>query len=585
MDTRKKFLSYLLPQKKMIITISISVFLFLISQLSIPMIVGKCVDSFGSIDPLTNIFVYDIDAKAITIYLILTAVLALLGSFADFIFEYSVNIMSQKIVKGIRDDIFRKFNSVSVETIYQQSTGNLVQLEIGDVENVANGIFSVFKQLIQGVISIIITIVLMFVTNWILALGVILLSPLSIMMSRFVAKFSHKYFKEQSKLMSSLTSLSLETINNTELVQSFNYEDDSIAEFEKRDEALRKEGKIAQFSASWTNPTTRLVNNTIYAIIGISGIVMIGYSAAYPILAMTVGKLSSFLAYTNQYTKPFNEISSVISEYETASFSFKRIAAFLDSPDDADEGTISLSEPVNEIVFKDMDFQYDPKQPLIQKLNLTIKKGEKVAIVGPTGAGKSTIINVLMRFYDPTGGQILYNGVDGLNLKKSDIRKSFGMVLQDTWIFSGTIMENVRYAKTSATDEEVKQACRKAHAETFINSLPDGYETLISAKGGLSDGERQMLTIARVMLLDPHIVILDEATSNVDTRSEKLITDAFDKVLQGRTSIVIAHRLSTIRQADTILVLKDGNIIEKGSHDYLMGQKGFYYSLYSSQFQ
>ncbi len=437
--------------------------------------------------------------------------------------------------------------------------------------------------MIEGVLAIVITIIMMFITNWILALGVILLSPLSLIVSRFVANFSHRYFKKQAKLQSELNGLSMEAINNSDLLQSLNFQDDSLMKFQSQNEELRKEGKIALFSASWTNPTTRLVNNTIYCLIGISGIIMIPFTATYPILSMTIGKLSSFLSYTTSYTKPFNEISGVLSEYETAVFSFKRINDFLNKEDDVDEGTMDI-ENIQEMKFDRMWFSYEPEQKLIEDFNEVIHKGDSVAIVGPTGAGKSTLINVLMRFYDPTKGAILYNGMKGTDIKKSSLRANFGMVLQETWIFSGTVMENVRYAKPSATDEEVKAACKKAHADFFINTLPYGYETKVSAKEGLSEGERQMLTIARVMLLEPDIVILDEATSNVDTRTEKLITDAFDAIMKDRTSIVIAHRLSTIQKASLILVLKDGHVIETGNHQTLMTKKGFYYSMYSSQF-
>lgn len=573
MDYKKRFFSYLAPQKKKIALMSVSVLLFLIAQLSQPYIVGKALDSAlaGQKDTFF-------------VFIIVTLVLSIIGAFSDFFFEYYVSVMTQEMIKGMRDDVYKKINRASVGTLFTMTNGNLVQLEIGDIENIANGLFSVFKSLIEGVLSILITLIMMFLTNWILALAVFLLSPLSILVSRFVAQFSHKYFKKQAKLQSALTGLSMEAINNSDVLQSLNYQKKSLADFKNQDEELRKEGKVAQFSASWTNPCTRLVNNTIYALIGIGGIIMIGFTPSYAILNMSIGKLSSFLSYTTSYTKPFNEISGVLSEYETAVFSFKRIHEFLEEKDDVDNGNKDVSD-IQEITFDHMDFSYEKDQRLIEDFNLTIRKGQKVAIVGPTGAGKSTLINVLMRFYDPTKGDILYNGIKGTEIKKENLRKNFGMVLQETWIFTGTVMENVRYAKPSATDEEVKEACRKAHADSFINTLPEGYDTKVSAKEGLSEGERQMLTIARVMLLEPDIVILDEATSNVDTRTEKLITDAFDAILKGRTSIVIAHRLSTIREADIIIVLKDGHIIETGSHDVLMEKKGFYYSLYSSQFK
>ena len=575
MNFKKRFFSYLIPQKKLIVTVSVFVLIFLLSQLSQPFLVGKALNAAlaGNKD-------------SFLVIVIICFVLSLLGAIADFVFEYSVGIMTQKVIYEIRKDVYQKFNTVSIDTIFKEKHGDLVQLEIGDVENVANGLFSVFKSLIEGVLSVIITIIMMFTVNWILALGVILLSPLSILMSRFVAQFSHKYFKKQAKLQSDLNSISLEAIDNIDCLQSLNYQSRSIESFKNQDEELRKEGKIAQFSASWTNPTTRLVNNTIYAIIGIAGIIMIPYSSALSAYhaVMNIGNLSSFLSYTTQYTKPFNEISGVLSEYESAIFSFKRIDAFLAKEDDIDVGTEDVTD-INEIQFKDMFFSYEKDQKLIEDFNETIHKGEKVAIVGPTGAGKSTLINVLMRFYDPTKGSVLYNGKEGTSIKKSLLRKNFGMVLQETWIFTGTIMDNVRYAKPSASDEEVISACKRAHADTFINTLPEGYNTKVSAKQGLSEGERQMLTIARVMLLEPDIVILDEATSNVDTRTEKLITDAFDRLLENKTSIVIAHRLSTIRNSDLILVLKDGHIIEQGSHNALMEKQGFYYSMYASQFR
>ena len=575
MNFKKRFFSYLIPQKKLIVTVSVFVLIFLLSQLSQPFLVGKALNAAlaGNKD-------------SFLVIIIVCFALSLLGAIADFVFEYSVGIMTQKVIYEIRKDVYQKFNTVSIDTIFKEKHGDLVQLEIGDVENVANGLFSVFKSLIEGVLSVIITVIMMFTVNWILALGVILLSPLSILMSRFVAQFSHKYFKKQAKLQSDLNSISLEAIDNVDCLQSLNYQSRSIESFKNQDEELRKEGKIAQFSASWTNPTTRLVNNTIYAIIGIAGIIMIPYSSALSAYhaVMNIGNLSSFLSYTTQYTKPFNEISSVLSEYESAVFSFKRIDAFLAKEDDIDVGSEDVTD-INEIQFKDMFFSYEKDQKLIEDFNETIHKGEKVAIVGPTGAGKSTLINVLMRFYDPTKGSVLYNGKEGTSIKKSLLRKNFGMVLQETWIFTGTIMDNVRYAKPSASDEEVISACKRAHADTFINTLPEGYNTKVSAKQGLSEGERQMLTIARVMLLEPDIVILDEATSNVDTRTEKLITDAFDRLLENKTSIVIAHRLSTIRNSDLILVLKDGHIIEQGSHNALMEKQGFYYSMYASQFR
>ena len=573
MKKNNRFFQYLKPQTVQIIVTLLFCFLYVVSHLIQPILIGKALD---------NALVSDF--TAFLIILIACFFLSLLGAISDFFFEYKVGQITQKTIRDIRKDIYHKINTVSVETLFKESDGNLVQLEIGDVENVANGMFSVLKSFVEGILSILVTILMMFLVNWILALGVLLLSPLSLFVSRFVAKFNHKYFKRQAQIQSELNRISLEAINNIDLLQTLDNQENSINQFVNQGKVLRKEGKIAQFSASWTNPTTRLVNNTIYAVIGVVGIVMISFTPTYPILMMSVGSLSSFLTYTAQFSKPFNEISSVMSEFETALFSFQRIDAFLAKDDDIDEGKEDIQD-ISEITFEHMSFSYEKDKELIVDFNETVKRGEKVAIVGPTGAGKSTLINVLMRFYDPIEGSIRFNGVDGVSIAKKNLRKNFGMVLQETWIFSGTIMENVRYAKADASDEEVIDACKRAHADTFIQTLPDGYQTKVTAKAGLSEGERQMITIARVMLLEPDIVILDEATSNVDTRTEKLITDAFDQLLQGKTSIVIAHRLSTIKNADLILVLKDGHIIEQGNHTSLLAKRGFYYSMYSSQFQ
>ena len=573
MNSKKRFISYLLKERKQIVLIVLSALIFVICQLAQPFIIGLSLDNVISGDKQTFI-----------IQLSICIVLSLLGVVMNYLFETSVAIMTQRVIKQLRDDVFTKINSVSISEIHKRQLGDILQLEIGDIENTSNGIFALFKSVVEGVLTIIITIIMMSMVNWILALGVIVLSPLSFLMSRFVAKFNHKYFAKQAKISAKLNAISLETLSNNDLIQSLNYESLSYEKFKEEDEILRKEGTLAQFSASWINPSTRLVNNTIYAIIGIVGIIMIGYDLSNIYALMSIGKLSSFLSYTNQYSKPFNEISSVLSEYENMKVSFKRINDFLNCDDDVDEGHKSIKD-ITCIEFKNMDFSYRINQHLIENFNETITKGQKVAIVGPTGAGKTTIINLLMRFYDPNDGSITYNGVNGLDIQKSELRKNFGMVLQETWIFSGTVMDNVRYAKPDATDEEVIEACKKAHADTFIQTLPDGYQTHITSQNGLSEGQKQMLAIARVMLLDNDIVILDEATSNIDTRSEKLINDAFDELMKDRTSIVIAHRLSTIVHADLILVLKDGHIIESGNHQTLMAKKGFYHSMYSSQFK
>ena len=579
MKAKERLFKYLKPMRRSLIIAVIFSLLFVVSQIGQPFLLGRALDASK-----------EANREAFNIYVIIALVIAVIGTIFAYLFEVVVMNVSQKVIKKARDEVYEKINAISIKDFDKKAHGDLVQLEIRDMENFSAGLFAVFKTLIQGIFTIIITIIMMIIVNWILALGVIILSPLSMIMAKIVAGFSHKHYKKQSELQAHVSAISLETLNNIDIVQSLNYEEASNIIFNKENEKLRKEGRVAQFSASWVNPSTRLVNNIIYVLIGIAGIIMISSSNEPDSVLLTlfavmsIGRLSSFLSYTNQYSKPFNEISNVTAEYENAKASLRRINDFLNLDLDINNGDINIDD-INSIEFKDMSFSYDRERKLIEHFNLTIKKGQKVAIVGPTGAGKTTLINLLMRFYDPVSGDININDISYLDIKKSSLRKNVGMVLQDTWIFTGTIMDNIRYFKQSASEEEVKNAAKKAHADIFINTLPNGYLTEVSNKHGLSEGQRQMIAIARVMLLNPELVILDEATSNIDTRSEKLITDAFDLMMQEKTSIVIAHRLSTIEKADTIIVMKDGAIIETGNHQSLMKKQGFYYSLYSSQYK
>lgn len=568
----KRFYSYLKKNTKHLLIALVSVFVYLIAFLTQPYLVGRTID-----------FALNNDVETIIKLLTITTSLSILGAFLDFVFEYSISLMAQKICFDMRIDIYKKYNSVSIETLNSKSDGSLLRLEIANMESISNGIFSIFKTLVEGVLTVLITIVMMLISNWLLGLAVIVLSPLSLLVSRFVAKFSHDHFNKQTYLQANINSISHESIDNILTLQSLNLEDYSIDKFNKADELVNKEGRIAQFSASWTNPTTRLVNNIIYAIIGISGIIMIIFNKELAFISMTIGMLSTFLSYTTQFTKPFNEISEVVAEYESALTAFKRVDNFLSFSDDKDDGKARIDQ-IDSIRFDDLTFHYTFSQHLIEHFNLEIKKGDRIAIVGPTGAGKTTLINVLLRFYDPSGGRILVDNIDYTDIPKIDLRKNVGMVLQDTWIFNGTIKENIAYGKPNATYDEIIKASKQSHADSFINLLPNGYDTIISNNSSLSAGEKQMIAIARVMLMNKDIVILDEATSSIDTRSELLIYDAFDNLLKGKTSITIAHRLSTIINADKILVLKDGNIIEQGNHKQLIAKKGFYYSLYNSQF-
>ena len=575
MSQKERLFTYLKPMRRPLIVALVFSLLYVACQIAQPFLLGRALDaSLSSNHYQFNVYVY------------IALGLAIVGTVFAYLFEVIIMNVSQKVIKKARDDVYEKINAIAIKDFDNKTHGDLMQLEIRDMENFSAGLFAVFKTLIQGIFTIIITIIMMVLVNWILALGVILLSPLSMIMARIVSGFSHKHYKKQSELQASVSSISLETLNNIDIVQSLNYENESIEKFGKINEKLQKEGRIAQFSASWVNPSTRLVNNIIYVLIGIAGIVMLSHESDLAVLfaVMSIGRLSSFLSYTNQYSKPFNEVSNVAAEYENAKASFRRINDFLNLDNDIDEGKEDINA-INTIEFKDTTFSYMEGQRLIEGLNLAIKKGQKVAIVGPTGAGKTTLINLLMRFYDPKSGDININNQSYLSIKKESLRQKIGMVLQDTWIFSGSILDNIRYFKKEASEDEVIEAARKAHADISINTLPDGYLTKVSNKSGLSEGQRQMIAIARVMLLNPELVILDEATSNIDTRSEKLITEAFDIMTKEKTSIVIAHRLSTIEKADAIIVMKDGGIEEIGNHQELMKKQGFYYSLYSSQYK
>ena len=575
MSVRERLLAYLKPMRKSLVVAVVFSLLYVAAQIAQPFLLGKALDS-----SITN------DRGAFNAFVFVALALVILGTVFAFLFEVIITNVSQKVIKKARDDVYQKINSIAVKDFDKKTHGDLMQLEIRDMENFSAGLFAVFKTLIQGIFTIIITIIMMVMVNWILALGVIILSPLSMLMAKIVSGFSHKHYKKQSELQAGVSSISLETLNNIDIVQSLNYESESLQKFGEINEKLKKEGRIAQFSASWVNPSTRLVNNIIYVLIGISGIIMLAHESDLAVLfaVMSIGRLSSFLSYTNQYSKPFNEVSNVAAEYENAKASFTRVNNFLNLDNDVDVGEERITD-IETIRFDNMTFSYNENQKLIEGFNLTIKKGQKVAIVGPTGAGKTTLINLLMRFYDPVSGDVYINEKSYLDIKKESLRQKIGMVLQDTWIFTGTILDNVRYFKKDASEEEVIEAAKKAHADIFINTLPNKYLTKVSNRSGLSEGQRQMIAIARVMLLNPEMVILDEATSNIDTRSEKLITDAFDLMMKEKTSIVIAHRLSTIEKADIIIVMKDGGIVETGNHQELMQKQGFYYSLYSSQYK
>ena len=579
MNNKMRFLKYIKNEKLLIALIFVFVFFYVLANLSTPFLVGKALDEALAMNANNFIFI-----------IVLISIICFAGVLAGYLFEYFVAKLVQNIIKQLRDEVYFKITNVSLNEIYVRKKGDIVQYVIGDIENVSNGLFSIFKSLIEGILSITMTIVMMFIVNYLLAILVIVLTPISVFVSRFIAKFSHDHFKKQTMLQADLSAISFENISNIDLVQSYDIVDEANKKFDEQNKILKNHSRIALFSASWVNPSTRLVNNIIYGLIGVFGIILIvltpdSTSFVNNIHAsLSIGGLASFLSYANQYGKPFNEVSSVMAEFETALSSFKRINEFLIIDNEENKGNLSLTK-IDNISFKNVKFSYDKNKELIKNFSLDIKKGDKIAIVGPTGAGKTTIINILLHFYDINSGDITFDDVSINNIEKNSLRNNFAMVLQETWIFSGTIKENIAYVKDDASDEEIIRAAKLAHADTFIDRLPKGYDTFVSSKDGLSEGEKQMIAIARLFLLNPDVVILDEATSSIDTRSEKLIGDAFDNIMENNTSIVIAHRLSTIQKSDIILVLKDGDVIEQGNHTYLMNKKGFYYSMYSSQFK
>ena len=579
MNTKTRFLKYIKNEKLLIALIFVFVFFYVLANLSTPFLVGRALDEALAMNANNFIFI-----------IVLISIICFAGVLAGYLFEYFVAKLVQNIIKQLRDEVYFKITNVSLNEIYVRKKGDIVQYVIGDIENVSNGLFSIFKSLIEGILSITMTIVMMFIVNYLLAILVIVLTPISVFVSRFIAKFSHDHFKKQTMLQADLSAISFENISNIDLVQSYDIVDEANKKFDEQNKILKNHSRIALFSASWVNPSTRLVNNIIYGLIGVFGIILIvltpdSTSFVNNIHAsLSIGGLASFLSYANQYGKPFNEVSSVMAEFETALSSFKRINEFLNIDNEENKGELSLTK-IDNISFKNVKFSYDENKELIKNFSLDIKKGDKIAIVGPTGAGKTTLINILLHFYDINSGDITFDDVSINNIEKNSLRNNFAMVLQETWIFSGTIKENIAYVKDDASDEEIIRAAKLAHADTFIDRLPKGYDTFVSSKDGLSEGEKQMIAIARLFLLNLDVVILDEATSSIDTRSEKLIGDAFDNIMENNTSIVIAHRLSTIQKSDTILVLKDGDVIEQGNHNYLMNKKGFYYSMYSSQFK
>lgn len=573
--TLKKVLHYM---KHYIPLLVLSVILATVSvalTLYFPILIGRAIDlilakgrvDFGGIIAL---------AKQGVIVIAITAA-------AQWIMNMCNNRMTYNIVRDIRKDAFDKIEKLPFSYIDSHSHGDMVSRIIADVDTFADGLLMGFTQLFTGLATIIGTLLFMISINIKITLVVVILTPISLFVASFIAKKTYSMFQLQSKTRGEQTALIEEMIGNQKVVQAFNHEDEALEEFDEINNRLQKYSLRATFFSSLVNPSTRFVNSLVYAAVGITGALAVILKGG----AFTVGNLSCFLSYANQYTKPFNEISGVVTELQNALACAARIFELIEEPaevaDDVD--AYVLKEADGTVDIEDVYFSYVPDQHLIEDFNLHVKPGQRIAIVGPTGCGKTTLINLLMRFYDTNSGRIKVSGHDIMHMTRQSLRANYGMVLQETWLKKGTIRDNICMGKPDATEEEMIAAAKASHAHSFIKRLPHGYDTLISEDGGnLSQGQKQLLCITRVMLCLPPMLILDEATSSIDTRTEIRIQKAFLTMMQGRTSFIVAHRLSTIREADVILVMKDGKIIEQGNHETLLAQNGFYAKLYNSQF-
>ena len=543
------------------------------AQLYIPILCGSAIDLMlgkGAVD-----------FGGVMRIMIEVLVVAAAAALAQWLLSVCNNRITFLVSRDLRNEALRKIQTLPLSYLDSHPSGDIVSRMVADVDTFADGLLMGFTQLFSGILTIFGTLLFMLRENVPITLVVVCITPLSLVVAGFLAKRSYGYFQSQSTVRGKQTALVNEMIEGQKVVQAFGHEAESLAAFDEVNGQLQEVSLKAIFFSSLTNPATRFVNNIVYAGVGLVG-------ALYAVRGgITIGQLSVFLSYANQYTKPFNEISGVVTELQNALACAARVFELLDAEDQVPETENAAAlQPDGHVQLQDVSFRYLPDRPLIEGLSLDVQPGQRIAIVGPTGCGKTTLINLLMRFYDVNGGSIKVSGTDIRDVTRASLRGSYGMVLQDTWLRAGTVRENIAYGKPDATMEEVIAAAKAAHAHSFIRRLPEGYDTVIAEDGGnISQGQKQLLCIARVMLCLPPMLILDEATSSIDTRTEVRIQKAFARMMQGRTSFIVAHRLSTIREADVILVMKDGHIVEQGSHDQLLAQGGFYAKLYNSQFE
>ncbi|MDF2987495.1 MAG: ABC-type multidrug transport system, ATPase and permease component [Eubacterium sp.] len=570
----KRLLKYITKSKKYVFGALICAVFSNLLMIIGPFIIGKGVDQIVGKGRVNFNQIMYIALIIVALYII------------SAVFQWSLQVLTSKLanrtVEQLRNDVFLHVTKMPLEYYDRNPHGDIMSRLTNDMEYISEGIFQSVTQFVTGIISIIGSLVFMFIINPYITLVVIVMTPVTFVIASFITKRSSKYFKQQSALNGELNGFIEEMIGSQKVVKAFNYEQRAQEKFEEINNRLYNTGRLAQFYSSLVNPSTRLVNNITYVLLGLTG----GIAAVAG--KLSVGYISSFLTYSTYFSQPINNITSVTTQLQSAVASAQRVFAVLDSEPEKPEGEnlIEFADSKGNVRFDKVDFSYDQKTPLIRNFNLNVDSGKRIAIVGPTGAGKTTLVNLLMKFYEVNSGNIYIDDVNINDMTRNSLRKTFGMVLQDTWLFMGTIGDNISYGKPDATDEEIINAAKAANAHSFIKKLPKGYNTELTEGGGnLSQGQRQLLTIARVMLIIPPMLILDEATSSVDTRTEIKIQNAFNRLMEGRTSFIIAHRLSTIREADLILVLNNGQIVEQGNHEQLLAKGGFYNKLYYSQYE
>ncbi len=567
----KRILSYIRPYLFFVIMSVVFAALSALCTLLIPVFSGKAIDFMVG---------GNVKFSGVLLFILKIGIAALIGAVSQQLLAICNNRITYSVSRDLRNEMAKKIHRLPLSFLDSHPTGDLVGRMTADVDTFSDGLLMGFTQLFSGIITILGILIIMFYYNVSITLIVVILTPLSLFTASFIAGKTHRYFTDQAAVRGEETALINEIIDSERVINAYNRSDSTVERFDKVNERLKSAAFKATFFSSLTNPSTRLVNNIVYAAVSLVAAL---FGAGY---GLSIGKISVFLSYASQYAKPFNEISGVVTELQNAMASIRRVFALLDEkeeiPDLEDAYVLSDASTVS---LDSVYFSYAPDKPLIENVSLDVKKGERIAIVGPTGCGKTTLINLLMRFYDVGKGSIRVDGKDIRTCTRKSLRQSFGMVLQDTWLKSGTVRDNIAYGKPDATDDEITAAAKNVHAHSFIRRLPDGYNTHIAENGdNLSAGQKQLLCIARIMLCLPPMLILDEATSSIDTRTEIKIQSAFAALMKGRTSFIVAHRLSTIREADLILVMKDGNIIEQGKHDELLKKGGFYAKLYNSQF-